>query len=83
MRNGRQPLSCKELVALITEYLEGTLSRADHKRFDKHLSGCDGCTTYIEQMRKTIRLAGQLREEELEPAARDELLAAFRDWKSR
>jgi len=76
-------LSCRELVRLITDYLEGTLSVRDRRRFDRHLRGCDGCTTYVEQMRQTIRLAGTLTEEDISPAAREELLAVFRDWKSR
>ena len=76
-------LSCRELVRLITDYLEGTLSVRDRRRFDRHLRGCDGCTTYVEQMRQTIRLAGTLTEQDISPAARKELLAVFRDWKSR
>jgi anti-sigma factor RsiW len=76
-------LSCRELVRLITDYLEGTLSVRDRRRFDRHLRGCDGCTTYVEQMRQTIRLAGTLTEEDISPAARGELLAVFRDWKYR
>ena len=76
-------LSCRELVRLITDYLEGTLSVRDRRRFDRHLRGCDGCTTYVEQMRQTIRLAGTLTEQDISPAAREELLVVFRDWKTR
>ena len=76
-------LSCRELVRLITDYLEGTLSVRDRRRFDRHLRGCDGCTTYVEQMRQTIRLCGTLTEQDISPAARAELLAVFRDWKAR
>jgi anti-sigma factor RsiW len=76
-------MTCRELVQVITDYVEGNLSRRDRRRFEAHIRGCDGCTTYVEQMRETIRLMGVLRENDLEPAARDELLAVFRDWKSR
>jgi anti-sigma factor RsiW len=76
-------MTCRELVQVITDYLEGNLSRRDRRRFEAHIRGCDGCTTYVEQMRETIRLTGVLGEDDLEPAARDELLAVFRDWKSR
>jgi anti-sigma factor RsiW len=76
-------MTCRELVQVITDYLEGSLSRRDRRRFEAHIRGCDGCTTYVEQMRETIRLTGVLGEDDLEPAARDELLAVFRDWKSR
>jgi anti-sigma factor RsiW len=76
-------MSCRELVRLITDYLEGGLSRRDGRRFERHLHDCDGCTTYVEQMRETVRLAGALSEDDLAPQARDELLEVFRDWKSR
>jgi anti-sigma factor RsiW len=74
-------MTCKELVELVTEYLEGTLPKDTRQRMEKHLSGCDGCTHYVEQMRQTIRLTGQVREENLTSQQRDDLLRLFRDWK--
>ena len=74
-------MTCKELVELVTEYLEGTLQEDVRMRMERHLSGCDGCTTYLEQMRQTIRLTGQVQEETLTPQQRDDLLKLFRDWK--
>ena len=76
-------MTCRELVRLITDYLEGGLSRGDRRRFERHLRGCDGRTTYVEQMCETVRLAGVLGEDDLTPEAREELLAVFRGWKSR
>jgi anti-sigma factor RsiW len=75
-------LTCREVVELVTDYLEGTLSRRDRRRFEQHLAACDGCTAYVEQMRLTVEAAGRVTEESLSPAARDELTAAFRDWRS-
>jgi anti-sigma factor RsiW len=77
-----QALACRELVELVTEYLDGSLSRRDRARFDAHIAGCPNCTAYLEQFRETIRLTGTLRLEDVEPAARDELLDAFRGWKN-
>jgi anti-sigma factor RsiW len=74
-------LSCREVVELVTDYLEGRLAWSDRVRFERHLAGCDGCTAYIEQMRAGIAVAGTLREEDLEPAVRDALLEAFRGWR--
>ena len=76
-----RPLTCQQLVELVTDYFEGALSPADAQRFEQHLEVCPGCVTYVEQMRETIRLTGRLREDDLVPAARDELLAQFRNWK--
>jgi anti-sigma factor RsiW len=75
-------LSCREVVELVTEYLEGALSRRDRKRFERHLAGCGGCTAHLEQMRRTIRATGRLTEEQTTEEARRELVTAFRDWKS-
>jgi anti-sigma factor RsiW len=75
-------LACQELVELVTAYFDGTLSRRDQRRFRRHISGCDGCTAYVEQMRLVIEATGQLGEEDVPPEARDELLTAFRDWKA-
>jgi hypothetical protein len=77
----RRPLNCQELVELVTDYLEGALSRRDQKRFDAHIAACEHCTLYIEQLRQAIALAGTLREEDVSPDARDALLAQFAQWK--
>ena len=79
---GRTDLSCRELVELVTDYVEGALDRRTRSRFERHISGCPHCTAYLEQIRETVRLTGMLREDQLEPQARDELLAAFRTWKA-
>ena len=73
-------MSCRELVALVTEYLEGTLLPAERIRFERHLAVCPPCRAHLEQMRETIRASGALTEESLSQAARDELLGAFADW---
>ncbi len=75
-------MPCQELVELVTDYLEGALSRRDRRRFRAHISGCDHCAEYLEQMRELIEIGGRLSEEALDPDARGHLLEAFRGWKS-
>ena len=75
-------LRCQELVELVTDYLEDALDRRTRRRFERHIAGCPHCTEYLEQIRETVRLTGSLREDQLDPQARDELLAAFRTWKT-
>ena len=70
-------IACRELVTLVTDYLEDRLSPGDRMRFDEHIAGCRHCTAYLAQMRETIRLTGTLREEEIPPELRDALLAAL------
>lgn len=74
-------LACRELVELVTDYLEERLTEDERVRFEQHLAECDGCRTYLEQMRRIVERAGKLREESISPEARDALLAAFRAWK--
>jgi Putative zinc-finger len=78
---GLAHMSCRELVELVTAYLENVLSVEDRMRFETHISGCDGCTTYLEQMRMTIQLTGTLRVDDVSHEAEAALLAVFRDWK--
>jgi predicted anti-sigma-YlaC factor YlaD len=73
-------LTCHEVVELVTDYLEGALSEDDHLRVEEHLSLCDGCTRYLEQMRETIRLTGMLTEEQIPDEQKADLLEAFRSW---
>ena len=73
-------LACQELVEIVSDYLEGALPAADRERFDAHLEICEGCRRYLDQMRTTIRVVGALREDDLDPGARDQLLQLFRDW---
>jgi anti-sigma factor RsiW len=80
--SGAAELTCAELVELVTEYLEGALPPGELERFEEHLVYCSPCVTHMEQMRETIEAAGRLREDDLEPALADELLAAFRGWRS-
>ena len=75
-------LSCKELVELVTDYFDDALPATERWEFEHHIGLCVGCTEHLEHLRLTIRAVGQLREESLQPAAREELLAAFRGWKN-
>jgi len=76
-----EALACKELVELITDYLEGALAEHDRVRLEDHLALCDGCTSYLEQMRATIELTGMLTEDQIPAEGKRELLGVFRAWK--
>jgi anti-sigma factor (TIGR02949 family) len=76
-----EDLSCQEVVELVTDFLEGALSTADHARIEEHLAACEGCLTYVDQVRQTVRIVGALREEDLDPELRAGLVGAFRGWR--
>ncbi len=74
---------CEDLVEVVTDYLDDAMALPDRLRFEQHLLLCEGCSTFLEQLRTTIRLTGRLSAETVPPDARTALLAAFRDWKRR
>lgn len=71
-------MTCKELVELVTEYLEDALPNADRARFDEHLALCPYCTIYVDQMRHTVRALGRLPDESISSEALEALLVHFR-----
>ena len=73
-------LACRELVELVTDYLEDALPAGERERFEAHLGECEGCDAYVEQVRATIRLAGRAAALE-EPPETASLLAMFRDFR--
>ena len=81
-RSSDEGLSCRELVELVSDYLEGELSARDRARFEAHIAGCVNCAAYLRQMREMLELLGELTTESLSPQAEGELLAAFRGWKA-
>jgi anti-sigma factor RsiW len=73
------PLACREFVELVTDYLDGALSEADRRRFEAHLAECDGCTGYLEDMRRLVGTPHEVPEPPPDEHTREALLAAFRD----
>lgn len=74
-------MACQQAIELLTEYLEGTLSRRQRRRLEAHLKACPNCTAYLEQIRITIRLTGAMEPEDLSPRAVDELTELYRHWR--
>ena len=74
-------LTCRQMVELVTDYLEGRLPAGERDRFEAHLAECPGCEAYVEQMRVLVDELGGLSEVELPPPVEAQLLAAFRDWR--
>ena len=78
----RPAIVCREVVELVTMYLDGSLAGAERERFEAHLGVCPHCTRYLEQFRMTIAATGRLREADVAPEAKEALLGAFRNWKA-
>jgi anti-sigma factor RsiW len=76
----QEPMTCQQLVELVTDYFDGALTPAERDRFDAHLQVCPGCEYYLEQMRITMRLVHDANELDGRPEVA-ELLDMFRDYK--
>jgi anti-sigma factor RsiW len=76
-----EDLDCRDVVEVVTDYLEGGLAPGDRRRFDRHLAACEGCQVYLEQLRAVIRVAGRPIVDAVPPETMAGLLRAFRDWR--
>jgi anti-sigma factor RsiW len=78
----RNDIVCQQAVELVTDYLEGTLSRRDRRRFEAHIRACPNCAAYLEQIRITIKLTGSIEPDDLTPEAKTDLTELYRRWRS-
>jgi anti-sigma factor RsiW len=81
MAGGEHEMTCRELVEVVTDYLEGKLPEADRARLEEHVAECPYCEEYIAQMRQTVEALGELPPEAIDPRREAELLEAFRGWR--
>ena len=84
---GRRPaddpgdMPCRDVVEIVTSYLEGDLDPSLRARFEAHLADCPDCALYVDQMRQTVGLTGATGHvEELAPELRAHLEHVFEDW---
>jgi anti-sigma factor RsiW len=71
-------LACRELVELVTDYLEGALPPDRHREVHEHLHECADCLRYLGQVQLTSRLLAQLPTAELSDEFSNELARAAR-----
>ncbi len=69
-------LSCRDVAALVTDELEGAVSESTRRRFEEHMSSCEGCRTFARQIEQTVAVLRTLPREDA-PALDDHLLQAF------
>jgi anti-sigma factor RsiW len=71
-------LTCREVAASVTDYLEDALPALAHARVEAHLAACEDCTAYLQQMRATIDVVGRLRDDDVPAPVLDRLVRVFR-----
>jgi anti-sigma factor RsiW len=82
-RSPSDEIVCRELVELVTPYLEDALPPDERALVEQHLASCDGCEAYVQQMRMTIRAIGHVSEDAITSKTREDVLAIFREWRDR
>ena len=83
---GGSGMACKDVVQLITAYLDGDLPDDMRAEVDEHLDGCDGCRNVLAQWRTIIALAGRLTEADVDNTdeiTRDRLISTIRGLRRR
>ncbi len=76
------PISCKEVVAQLTDYLDHALPPDQVQRIEAHLTACGGCATFFAQMQQTVAVLPALADAPVPPETRAALVDAFRRWQS-
>ena len=61
-------LACQQVVRLVSDYLDGDLPPGWRDSIAGHLTACDGCTAYLEQIRQTVELLEQIDASQRQPA---------------
>jgi hypothetical protein len=49
-------MKCEELLAILNEYVDGTVDLSLCEEFEKHMAGCNPCQVVVDNIRKTITL---------------------------
>jgi predicted anti-sigma-YlaC factor YlaD len=80
MTDPRDDMTCREVVELVSDYLEQALPADEAAVLEQHLNFCDGCVWYVDQVRTTINVVGELRAEDVPEETKAKLMIAFRDW---
>jgi anti-sigma factor RsiW len=74
-------MTCRQVVQVLTEYLDGSLPAAEQARVEEHLAGCDACTAFLAQLRTTERVVAGLAPVEVPADLKADLLRAFKDYR--
>ena len=79
---GAPALTCREVVELVTAYLDDALDPAPRAALEHHLADCPHCTEYFAQIKLVREAAGRVEPEDLAPEARQDLLNLFTRWQN-
>jgi anti-sigma factor RsiW len=81
MRLRAPELVCRQAIELMSDYLDGSLSRRDLRRLERHLAACDACAGYLDQLRVVIATTGAVGPHDLDDDTVEGLVDLFRRYR--
>jgi len=75
-------MKCEDMLAMLNEYVDGTIDPSICAEFEQHMAGCNPCQVVVDNIRQTITLYKNGQPHELPVKFRDKLHQALRErWK--
>jgi anti-sigma factor (TIGR02949 family) len=76
-------MTCKDVIAILGDYLEGAVPEESLQRFEEHLRDCPPCVAYLNTYKRTRELAAAAARvempEEMKRRLREFLLVELRN----
>ena len=73
---------CKEILDLLSEYLDGELPEAVCVEIETHVTDCEACNEFLRSLRRTVEMCREFKARDLPGPlpreTRDELMEAYR-----
>jgi len=66
-------VTCKDVIGLLADYLESTLTEAQVAQLEEHFKACGPCVAYLRTYRRTKELATRAQRVEMPVEMRDRL----------
>ena len=71
----RPYLPCREIIAFLADYLDGTLDAGARAEFDRHLAVCPSCVAYLASYQVTVAMTKASAQDVADPP--EELVTAI------
>ncbi|MBI1746745.1 MAG: zf-HC2 domain-containing protein [Acidobacteria bacterium] len=71
LRVGKSPVprgpmvTCRQVIELLSDYINHELSPEDKTELDKHMQGCQNCETFLYTLSQSVDLLRDLRVEDI------------------
>ncbi len=81
MEHGPRSEECKEIFAMLSQYLDLELPPEACREMEAHLAGCPPCIEFKESLRKTVALCREFQAAEMPgPISRDARQRLLETW---